>query len=520
MNDRHFDHLARRWGARRSRRSVLRGLAAIGVVAPFARGRDSRAAIPIDHRTLLASYNFRHSGSVPYDLTAYRPRQFRRGLVIDDPARGPLRVTRARRYAGWDVLPTINEGVRRIATWPDWLQLRLHRDARLAVVWRGGETTTWLDEWERGDQVEIDGEPLPTFTRSFPAGPVALGGVYNDGEHPLGGRDTYWVLFGEADGRPTPPPPQPRDLDPPVANQPCPAWVHDRYVGIGPDGRPYPIWHHQIHPVYWCYFGHEHGTDPATFTPDYINVFNDVAAVHGMDEPHTGFKNIGFVSDGVRWWLTIHFGTGGLARACTRYHSLEIAVADDATGELLADLRLMADFGGAVVNAGDAPLTPPDCPDQAALADGSFGIRKLPTVDTGAISYEPWRPDFTANVLGLGGVMVVNTPDPMVICNTAACDEAVTTPATGTIRFLDANTLSIRAGERNADVFYTDPLGLALRRPDDPDAIRQFVKPGLDLELDHGDSCRDFDAWGQPFRCGDSADSIPTAREGSIVGPN
>ena len=432
------------------------------------RNGECRPSDPVDDkRTILASYNHRFNNNVPpliYKLTAYHPRHFRQGAEVFDWVRDvPIRVDNPGPYAGWDVLPTIDEGVRGEANFADWLQLRLNRDATLAVVWRGGNPVpNWLNSWSPAGDVVLSsrsypsGQSFPTFKKSIGSGRVDLGGLYNPGQNGSR-RDGYWVLFSEADGSPSADPPVPGGQQVPVPNQTCPAWVHDSYVTTGPDGQTYKTWHNQIDPVYWCYFRHEHGSDPAHFDPDYTNAFGYTVAKHGMDEPHVGFKNITFKSNGVLWWVMIHFGTGGLARACARFHSLDVAARDENSGELLADLHLMADYGAAVVNDGHAPLTPPTCPTQG-LADGT-GRRTLPTVETGSVGYEAWMPDFVGTVIGLDGPLLINTIDPMVICNTVICDLPVTTGTTGTLRFLDANQFAIRAGNRNSGVFYTDPLG-------------------------------------------------------------
>src|SRR4051794_40576652 len=73
--------------------------------------------------------------------------------------------------------------------------------------------------------------------------------------------------------------------------QPCPAWVHDRYVTTGPDGRLYPTWHPPIDPEFGCLFGHEHGADPRSSRADpSLPAFGYAAALMGMQEPHQGFK--------------------------------------------------------------------------------------------------------------------------------------------------------------------------------------------------------------------------------------
>jgi len=458
---------------------------------------------------------------VPYWLTAYRPRQFRAGFIVTDPTRGAQKIDDAGSYSGWDILPTINEGYRRVANWNDWLQMRLNRKATLAIVWRGGETKPdWLNAWNPSENVVVAGKTFPTFRKSFGAGRVDLGGVYNPSENPAGGRDTYWVLFAESDGKRAAAPPVPAGNQVPAPNQTCPAWLHDSYSTTGPDGQRYPTWHHQIDPVHWCYFRHEHGSDPAHFAGDYANALGYVAAKHGMAEPHNGFKNLTFESNGARWFVTLHMGTAGLGRACARFHTLDVAARSAGTGELLADLHLMADFGPSVVNDGGAYLTPPACPDQGAQAGDSHGVRRLPTQDTGSIGYEPWRPDFSSSVIGLSGTMVINNTDPMVICNTAVCDQAVSTNLSGSLRFLDANGFTIAAGSKNSGVFYTDPMGRTFVDAGAAGAVRQFIKPGLSLVLNHGDKCRDLDAWGAAFICGTSTPSLATNREGSIAAPN
>lgn len=220
--------------------------------------------------------------------------------------------------------------------------------------------------------------------------------------------------------------------------------------------------------------------------------------------------------------VTIHFGTSGLGRVCTRYHTLDIAARSNSTGELLADLHMMGDFGPSVVNVSKDPFFPEECPDQDAKAADSHGVRQIPTQDTGAIGYEPWRVGVEGTVLGLDNSILVNQTDPMVICNTDICDKAVTTGDSGSTRFLDGSGFTIEAGKKNSGVFYTDALGHKFRKEGDVGAVRQFIKPGLKLTLAlNGAKCRDVDAWGQPFICTKKLKGAPaTDREGSLKKPN
>ncbi len=43
----------------------------------------------------------------------------------------------------------------------------------------------------------------------------------------------------------------------------CSQAVHDKYYVVGPDGRKYPTWHPPRDPDTGCWFGHEHGDNPA-----------------------------------------------------------------------------------------------------------------------------------------------------------------------------------------------------------------------------------------------------------------
>jgi hypothetical protein len=455
---------------------------------------------------------------------AYRPRQFANGLVIADPTRGPLRVDNAGTYAGWDFFSAYNWSVHRAATAADWLELQLNRAATVAVVWRGGPAVPqWLASWTKGPDVAAGGKQFPTYRRRVAAGRVTLGAVYDPGAQPGPNvtRDTYWVLLAEDNGTPSPQPPVPAGREQPRPNQTCPAWVHDQYVATGPDGKAYPTWHHQIEPVYWCYHRHEHGSNPQHFAPNHAPLFGYAAAAHGMNEAHEGFKTYVFDdAAGNRWMVTHHFGTAGLARACNRFHTVGIAVRRASDNLLLADLHFMADFGRAVVNRTQAPLTPPTCPKQAAdaVAAGSTGIRQLPVQAGGPIFYEPWRFAPSANVLGLTGNLTFNNPDAIVICNTAVCDQPVTTGKSGSTRFLTPNDGFGLVAGANTGTFYTDVLGKRRLAAGTAGAVRQYVRPGVRLAPRNAHYF-DLKAWGQPFVIGQPT-NIPTNREGSIGAKN
>lgn len=132
----------------------------------------------------------------------------------------------------------------------------------------------------------------------------------------------------------------------------CTQAVHDQYVTTGADGKVYRTWHPQTDPS-GCVFAHEHGADPKT-SSIYAGpvAFGYAAAVHGMDEPHAGFKcfvqNKGVRNDegGIALhdaYYCFHMGTGGVGRFTERFHSLDFYM-QSATGTSM-HLHGLADTG-------------------------------------------------------------------------------------------------------------------------------------------------------------------------------
>ena len=433
-------------------------------------------------------------------------------------------------YVGWDRLNlpggAVNAGINTTMNIPDWLTLQLNRPATLAIVWRGYlAPPTWMNSWSRAENVTLGGSSYATYRKSFPAGTVTLGGVNNPGTN--ASQATYLVLFAESDGKPSPAPVVPGGREVPRPNATCSAWVHDQYTAAGPDGKSYPTWHAQVDPVYWCYFRHEHGSDPTLFSATYKPLYGYSAAQHGMEEPHAGFKNYVYADGyGQKWIFTQHFGTASLNRACARFHTTDIAAASATTNELLADLHLMGDYGKSVVNRGDEPLTPPSCPNQAAQADaeGSNGIRKLPAASRDSIGYEPWRVDGTGNIIGLNtNGLTFNTPRGVVICNTLVCDQAVATRNTGEFRFFSfVSGFGIRAGS-NTGEFYTDARGKARMSAGQMMAVRQYVKPGINISLPgfNGDDIYPIEPWRMMYQGFFNPGPNPEMNlEGALQSPN
>jgi hypothetical protein len=454
---------------------------------------------------LLRSYIIQ--GQPPaYELIKYRPRQFANNIDADESTKTAT-INNVGPYAGWDLLHAPNKGTSNIANAAEWFILRLNRPAKMAIAWRGGSVLpNWLKGWTKGADITVNNRTVPTFVRDMPAGEVKLGAVYNPSDTDRPGRDTYIVLLAEANGAPSKAPTIPAGKETPKANQLCPSWVHDQYVTTGPDGKTYATWHPQIDPVYWCYFGHDHGSDPALFHPTYKPPYGYASTTAGFNEPHVGFKTY-IVDDqqGNRWLVNHHGGSGGIARACVQHHDVQIAVASKATGEILANLHMIGDFGHSAANRNGQDLTPANCPDQAQKASASTGTRQLPVQSLGLVGYEPWRMDEAGNVFGLRVTgLTFNTPSAVTACNDINCSQTVLTGGDGIFRFMKFDAaFEIKAGA-NTGEFYTDVYGKALKRAGEAGAIKQFVKPGVNLSIKRPAGADKFwpsDPWQSLYVC-------------------
>lgn len=70
--------------------------------------------------------------------------------------------------------------------------------------------------------------------------------------------------------------------------------MHDLHTTTGPDGKTYNTWHPQVDPVYWCYFGHEHGSNPDLIPGSPKVAYGYVAEKLNDDAPNAGFKEFIF----------------------------------------------------------------------------------------------------------------------------------------------------------------------------------------------------------------------------------
>jgi len=267
--------------------------------------------------------------------------------------------------------------------------------------------------------------------------------------------------------------PVPSASAPPMTSD-CQA-LHDSFVTTGPDGKRYATWHPPV--VNGCAFGHEHGSDPRLF-PAFSEVgmpaFDYTSALHGISEPHNGFK-VFVVRDDVNglWYLGVmHQGTGGAARAFVQHHSLDFAVAR-ADGTLLANVHGMADTGAAFARCSRARIP------GSGTADFGKSVPVAGCEDT----YESWPTLLSIDGFRLeadwdvDNAMTVLKREGSGYSKTEAhfhCPEVKTNPdhdcdRYGDKRELFLNTLSITNG-RGA---FTDARG-----------VRQYVRPGVTVNVD------------------------------------
>jgi hypothetical protein len=508
--------------------------------------------------TLLSRYDgyaIDNEATVP-TVSRYYPRTFAAEMILPDTTRDEYQITNAGVWSGWDVFSFANRGSERGRDKAKFASFTLNRPATVALVWRGGSfVPAWLaaEGWTKATQTVSVARPVTgaqprtyaVYTKSFPAGQFWLHAPFDTGACGALGIcatpiNLPYVLFAEENGQPSAAPAVPEGNEVPGANTTCPAWVHDQYVTPGPDGQIYPTWHPAIDPIYWCYFRHEHGSDPSHVFPDrsFTPFFGYVAGRMGMSENHWGHKVHAFqVQDGTGYWflITQHFGTTGVGRANTclqRFHLFDIQIRSADRTETLYHTQFMADYGRSTAakanDTGGQPYTPSACPNGNADTGliTSVPSRQIPLAPFA--SYEPWQFSQTKYaILGMSGAMTVNTTDAIDNCLDMTCDVPNHTPkGTGTARLTTFQSFVITDPQHSANGYFcTDTMAQRLIACDAPNAVQQYIKPGFTYNAQfsspsatgHWAGTR----WGDPLH--PVAGSFPEDPEGSIhetYGPN
>lgn len=444
-----------------------------------------------------------------YPHMKYQPRQFDVGVLADSYPDSTMNVTDPGEYKDWDFLTTLNE--------EKTLQLDFNRGATVGVVWFGENKPDWLADWKEATPIMINYKSYPVYKKVITQPTVKL----KTSSKAL-------FLFAEQNGLPSSTPNTPKGKAVPQPNQTCPTWVHEAYKAFGPDGKLYHTWHPQIDPVYWCYFHHEHGTDPSLFDKNYRIPFGYAGAKMSMHEAHVGFKTYVWDDHMGHLFLALqHQGTATNQAACGTMHELDIVTKDKTTNEIVSEQYFVGDYGNSRPIVTTDKIQSPKCPDEYQVSKNNSGVRFLPVKDHGAVMEEPWTAD-SHRIIGFNFAdFTVNTWDPMRMCKDITCQRVVYTGQTGTNHTLIyVKGFGPKAGIAHSGVFYTDPMGRKLLSKDDPSAVQQYIKPGLSInsdlpytsQLEAG--CRDIYGTSDIMFCGKGLNSVPTAREDAIKIPN
>ena len=466
--------------------------------APPSQGAPSPALIKRYHTVeVYEGQSYRN-----IDRMLYQPRSFQPGTDIDSDVYGSALVDDAGPYDGWDVLtPGRNWNY---VTRSEWLHFTLTRPAKAAIVWRTDKRPAWMNSWSRGGNVVIDGRSYPVYVKHLDAGRHALGGAATSSE----GVRTYLLLLAEENGSATPAPLVPNGRPEVEPNTLCPQWRHDSYTTVGPDGESYGTWHPQIDPVYWCYFGHDHGSDPSLIPGSPKVPYQYVASKVPQTEPDVGFKEFIFKYKGYYVRLVEHASTAMSRRVCARFHTMYVMVYD-ADGKEKYRSGFKADFGAAISGEDKSVLTGSNCGyNMAAVQVATNAFRRF-RMDPDTGDYEVWRTFPTSNTTNLGLVLnhVLDIRDPYSFCPDKACAEVELhhpdRNQTETRRTLRMEDFEIRAAYALATgTFHTDAFGRNLVDAGAGNAVEQYVAPGFTLVFPSDDfRCEVVDPWSMRYAC-------------------
>ena len=494
-------------------------------------------------RTLLAGYyqmleyyngDGEHIEYVDPERMQYRPRGAANGVDVEIYAdiyewnRDPI--DDIGDYAGWDLLITDPNWPHYQMTRDDFLFLDLNRAATVAVAWRDdGPAPQWLGTWTLSGTIVVDGDAALVYEKVLAAGEHWLGSA---GGTESDTKDVYFVLLAEADGAPSAAPATPSGQSTPAPNAACPGWVHDQYTTLGPDGSTQPTWHPQIDPVYWCYFGHEHGSDPMLIPGaprvGYMYVSDRLVEFEGAspEAPQEGFKEFIFHHPDEPYWIRyiVHASTSEERRICARFHTMYVEVYDE-FGDQKYSSGFKTDFGHAASTDTGEQIS-----DECAEGPDDFArrIRTDPSFDN--FNYENWdaSPGTDATeLLGTEFRFRFDVRNPMSACTDLSCATVVqlTNPApteedsyggapegsyarhSATRRtfnptdFVVSHQFTTQSGE-----FFTDPYANSIVSAASHGAVRQYIEPGFSLGVypaigkDHV-FCQLVEPWQMEFEC-------------------
>jgi hypothetical protein len=202
----------------------------------------------------------------------------------------------------------------------------------------------------------------------------------------------------------------------------CTQEQHDAYFAVGPDNKRYPVWHPPVDPS-GCFFGHEHGHDPALSPLNdrgpvlfgYVNEQHTLQNAMGhRHEDHVGHKVV--VANRVPYGATgsptrlvcdiltkFHQGTHSADALTNNLHEQSVRMSCD--DGMYANVQLLSMVGpaGQIVEPVTklkievGPAVPSDSPRIGnPLNPGkSYGARQIPTTTNIHVArpnfFEQWR---------------------------------------------------------------------------------------------------------------------------------
>lgn len=230
-----------------------------------------------------------------------------------------------------------------------------------------------------------------------------------------------------------------------------------------------------------------------------------------QNEADRGFKGFVLRTNAYFIYFSLHVVQSSLRRTTVRFHTINMAVADRRTKELLMEVQQKGDFGWAGVRLLGGKKFGAINPDEeaimAAQAPGPNNFRSINILDVDNPNpdfeirnpiligqYEVWqtqpmctKPTSRKSLLNAQfklpntGFKALDQPD--VAVDLGRKFKGKFYKSTGLNRSIKAKNLEFGAefcpGDGTSGVFYTNPEGTEIRPGPGPTSVRQFVKSGF-----------------------------------------
>lgn len=232
-------------------------------------------------------------------------------------------------------------------------------------------------------------------------------------------------------------------------------------------------------------------------------------------ESDRGFKGFVLRSGPYLLYYSLHVAQSSLRRVSVRFHTINFAVVDRKTKELLMDIQHKGDFGWAGVRLLGGKtfraINPAEAVIEQELLSGPNNFRSINIIAENSPNpefffrsqiligaYEEWqtlpmcmqtssRTSIFHVVLKLPNTAFKSLAEPNTIVNLGKKTRGRFYRSTGLNRSLRFRRLNIGAQHcpegAAGGFFYTDQFGKEIRSGPGPNSVRQFVKPGFNFVL-------------------------------------